>query len=301
MSEAIRIQITDNDGKEVYGLSWKIDNPKGNVLIFEGMEEHSLRYDALAKRLNGEGFDVYCLDYYGQGQNVAPDLQNIGIWPIDGFNKMIDNMHLLINSINSNVPTSVFAHSMGSYVGQGFIQKYSNEIDRIILCGSGAKNKAVPIGLMLAKMITTKKKRNVKAKMLNNLMFGNFNKRIKEPRTSFDWLSYNTENVDTYIADPLSGFGPNNGFCLEFLKGMKKLYTKKGLNSIRKDLPIYIITGEEDPVTGYSKATLTLKKMYNKLGFNDVDTNIYKGMRHEICNETDKFTVFNDIANFFNK
>ena len=36
--------------------------------------------------------------------------------------------------------------------------------------------------------------------------------------------------VDKYIADPLSGFGPTNGFCLEFLKGMKRLHKPKFLN-----------------------------------------------------------------------
>ena len=116
-----------------------------------------------------------------------------------------------------------------------------------------------------------------------------------------DWLSYNTENVDKYIADPLCGFGPNNGFCLEFLKGLKRLHRRKFLLKIRKDLDIFIISGKDDPVSNYGKDVNKLKTMYNKLGINNVDTKIYEGMRHEILNEDDRKTVYQDVVDFFNK
>ena len=136
---------------------------------------------------------------------------------------------------------------------------------------------------------------------LNKLMFGGFNKKIKNPKTPYDWLSYNEENVSKYIADPLCGFGPTNGFCYEFLKGMARLYKKKFLLKIRKDLDIFIISGEEDPVTNYGKSVGKLQQMYNKLGVKNVETKIYKGMRHEILNENNKQEVYEDIANFFLK
>lgn len=300
MSEARIIEIVTNDNETLKGLAWEIKNPVANVFLFEGMEEHSKRYDYFAKKLNEAGYSVYGLDCFGQGLNAGENLENLGNWPKYGFNKQIDAYDKLILDISSktNLPSLLFCHSMGSYMGQGYIQKYSSHIQRVVLCGSGCKNPAVPVGFVLGKIITNKKNLNKKATTLNNLMFGNFNKKIVNPETEYDWLSYNKENVTTYIADPLSGFGPKNQFCIEFLRGMKGLYGK-GLKNIRKDLPIYIITGEEDPVTTYSKAVGTLTKMYNKLRINNVSSKIYKHARHEILNEDIRDEVIEDIIAFF--
>ena len=58
--------------------------------------------------------------------------------------------------------------------------------------------------------------------MLDNIATGGFNKVITDPRTPLDWLSYETSNVDAYIADPLCGFSFTNQGYLDLFKGMKR-------------------------------------------------------------------------------
>ncbi|MFA6675667.1 MAG: alpha/beta fold hydrolase [Bacilli bacterium] len=290
------------NGQHYFGLAWEIEKPMANVLIMEGMEEYAQRYDEFAIFLNGEGFSVYCLDTFGQGENVLPDMSNVGIWPLDGFKKQVDLEDSVVTQLEkSGVPTFIFAHSMGSFMAQSYIQRYPHHVKKVVLCGSGSKNPAVGVGYCLAKIIVNNKNRNVKAKFLNSLMFGNFNKKIVNPKTSYDWLSYNHENVTKYIADPLCGFGPNNGFCLEFLKGMKTLYKKKDLKQINKDIQLFIISGEEDPVTNYTKSTMALQKMYCAVGVHNITAHIYSHMRHEILNEKNRVEVYQDISNFLKK
>lgn len=300
MSKAQRVELVSKNGDKLYGLAWHIENSIANVIIMEGMEEHSSRYDGFAQYLNKEGFNVYCIDVYGQGENVNADLSNRGIWPKSGFRKQVQAVDALVEKLRiSCKPTYIFSHSMGSFMCQDYIQRYTEHVSKVVLCGSGAKNPAVPIGYQLARLIVHNKNRNKKAKLLNTLMFGGFNKRIKNPRTPYDWLSVNTENVDKYIADPLCGYGPTNGFCLEFVKGMNRLHKKKFLQKIRKDLGIFIISGSDDPVTNYSKDVGKLEAMYKKLGVKNVQTKIYQGLRHEILNEDSKEEVYKDIVNFF--
>ena len=299
---AQKITLQNKNGDTLFGLAWHVDNSIGNVIIMEGMEEHARRYDNFAKFLNTKGFNVYAVDCYGQGENVLPDLSNRGIWPASGFRKQVQAVDALVEKLRiSCKPTFIFSHSMGSFMCQDYIQRYTEHVSKVVLCGSGAKNPAVPVGFQLAKLIVHKKNREKKAGFLNKLMFGGFNKRIKHPKTGYDWLSYNEDNVAKYIEDPLCGFGPNNGFCYEFLKGMARLHKKKFLRKIRKDLDIFIISGEEDPVTGYGKSVGKLHDMYIKLGVKNVETKIYKGMRHEILNENNKQEVYEDVANFFLK
>ena len=300
MSKAQRIELINKNGDKLYGLSWHVENSAANVIIMEGMEEHSSRYDDFAQYLNKEDFNVYCIDVYGQGENVNTDMSNLGIWPVSGFRKQVQAVDALVEKLRiSCKPTYIFSHSMGSFMCQDYIQRYTEHVSKVVLCGSGAKNPAVPVGYQLAKLIVHKSNRNKKAGLLNKLMFGNFNKRIKNPRTPFDWLSVNEANVDKYIADPLCGYGPTNGFCLEFVKGMNRLHKKRFLQKIRKDLGIFVISGSDDPVTNYSKDTYKLTEMYKKLGVRNVQMKVYQGLRHEILNEDSKEEVYKDIVNFF--
>lgn len=297
-----RFGLTQKNGEIRYGLSWIIDKPIANIIILEGMEEHSRRYDEFALYLNKQGFSVYCLDAYGQGENILPNQSNLGIWPFDGFSKQVDSEDALVNKLKeTGVSTYLFCHSMGSFMGQSYIQRYAGQVNKVVLCGAGSKNPAVGIGYFLAKIITNKKNRDHKAGFLNKLMFGNFNKRIKNPETNYDWLSFNKDNVSKYIADPYCGFGPTNGFCLEFLKGMKNLFKKKNVKKVDPSIHLFLISGEEDPVTNYTKSTFILEKMYKEAGVKDVSIHIYKPGRHEIHNDDNREEVYRDVANFFLK
>jgi len=303
MSEFQKISIEHKAGTS-FGLLWKHnkgDKALANVIIMTGMEETSRRYDEFAKYLNNEGFDVYCIDSFGQGENVLPDLSNLGVWPKSGFRKQVQVVDALVQKLRITcLPTFIFSHSMGSFLAQDYIQRYTHHVSKVVLCGSNGKNPATGVGYLLAKMVVTKKNAYEKAKLLNKLMFGNFNKGIKNPRTPYDWLSFNEENVDRYIADPLCGFGPNNSFCLEFLKGLNRLYKRKFLEKIRKDLDIFIISGEGDPVSNFGKGVTALEKMYaKKLKLKSVKSKIYPNMRHEILQEKEREIVFKDIADFF--
>ena len=302
MSNAQRIELVSKNGDKLYGLSWHTENSVANVIIMEGMEEHSSRYDEFAQYLNKEGFNVYCIDTYGQGENVKINKSNLGLWPTSGFRKQVQAVDTLVEKLRISCrPTFIFSHSMGSFMCQDYIQRYTEHVSKVVLCGSGYKNPAVPVGYQFAKLIVNKKNRNKKAGILNKLMFSGFNDRIENPETPYDWLSVRKSNVAKYIADPLCGFGPTNGFCLEFLKGLNRLYKKRFLKKIRKDLGILLITGSEDPVSNYGGATMNLKIMYKKLGIQNVDAIIYKGLRHEILNERGRTRVYKDIVAFFKK
>lgn len=300
MSVATKIKVTNKNGDILFGLAWTVKDPIANVIIMEGMEEHAYRYDDFVQYLNKENFNVYAIDTYGQGLNVLPDRSNLGVWPESGFRKQVQAVDALVEKLRVSChPTFIFSHSMGSFMCQDYIQRYTEHVSKVVLCGSGYKNPATGFGYNLAKLTTRKNGRNKKSKLLSKLMFGSFNRKIRGPKGPFDWLSVNKANVKKYEEDPLCGFGPTKGFCLEFLKGLNRLYKKKFLRKIRKDLDIFIISGSEDPVSNYGKSVSKLANMYNKLGVKNVTTRVYNGLRHEILNEEEHEKVYKDIVGFF--
>ena len=282
------------------GVSWLIKKPKANIMIFEGMEEHASRYDKFALELNKAGYNVYSIDTFGQGENAEHD--GVGIWPENGFIEQVDIYGEVAEELNkSGLPLYIFSHSMGSFMCQSFLIRHPSLASRFCICGSGGKNPILGMGHVIAKLVTTKKNRNDKAKLLNNLMFANLSKSVKNAKTEYDWLSYNEENVKTYIADPLCGFGPTNGFCLAFIEGMLTLYKKENLANVAKDISIFLIGGIDDPVTGFGRYPRELEEQYKELGVKEVSRKNYDHMRHEILNEDDWKTVSDDVINFFNK
>ncbi len=295
------IEVAKADGLKVKGLAWKIAKPLGNVVIATGMEEYSGRYDHFAHFLNENGYDVYCLDHFGQGLN-APTVADLGKFPKSGFRIMVEMFDELIAKLRlSNLPTYLFGHSMGSFIVQDYIQRNGDAVEKAIICGSNGPDPMIKIGYQLAKTIVTPKKYDIKSKFFNNLIFGGYANQIPHDKTGFDWLSYNKDNVLKYVADPYTGYGSTGGFYREFLKGLNRLYKKKFLAKIRKDIPILMISGAEDPVGHNGKGVKKLKKVYDDYGLKDTSVILYPKMRHEILNELDHQKVYDDILTFLKK
>lgn len=300
---AEQISFVNKYGDTIKGYAWTIDKPKANVVIVTGMEEYAFRYDDFAKFLNKNGYDVYCMDQYGQGLN-APTLDDLGIAPSNAFTKAVNNIDYVVTSCRvSLLPTYIFGHSMGSFMLQDYIQRFTSHVNKVVICGTNGPNAKMTyiFGKILTKLTTTKKNRNTKAKLMAKLAFGSYAKSIKNAQTSFDWLSVNEENVQKYIADPYCGYGSSKGFFYEFMKGNSRLYKNKFLKKIRKDMNILLIAGDADPVGAKGKGPTKLAKLYSKLGIENVQLKLYPGLRHEILNETERDMVYADILKFLDE
>ena len=162
-----------------------------------------------------------------------------------------------------------------------------------------AYTKSVGSGMMLAKTLSGGKG----AKKVSNVLVkaSDYNKTIKNPRTAFDWLSYNEENVDKYIADPLCGFPFTNRGYYDLLEGMQDVFARKDWRVLKKQLPILFVVGQDDPCAdvpaGFRKSLNNL----NNAGYENIEANIYENMRHEILNETEMKIVLKDIVVWLNK
>lgn len=296
--KTISIKTVNND--ILYGFSWECKSPEGIVIIATGMEECAYRYDDFAKFLNENNYNVYSIDYYGQGENVV-GLSELGVVPRSFFSKSVRILDDIAKKYAiKDKPVIVFGHSMGSFIIQDYIQRYSKRATKAIIMGTNGKNAklAYAFGYPLARLVCKLKGEYKTAKFLKSLAVGAYAKSVKNRKTDCDWLSYNKENVEKYIADPKCGHPSTNGFYRELLKGNHRLYKTKFLNKIRKDLPVFICAGADDPVGAFSKGPKNLANVYKKLGMTNVELKIYDHMRHEILNEDNRAEVYNDILKF---
>lgn len=292
-------EMKGSNGQVVKGNKWIVsEEVKQVVVLSHGMNEYTYRYNDFALYLNDNGINVMGLDHIGHGLNVD-NTEDLLKWPKNGFDICVDNLALLINKLKEEGNEVIlFAHSMGSFMGQSLIERYPGIVEKVILCGTSGPSALFGFGSALCKFhafITGNGMK--KSYFLNKVSFASYNSRVKEKRTEFDWLSVNKENVDKYIADPYCGNVPSRNFFASFIGSIPKIFKKKNLNKIDIYSKVLFIVGSEDPVGGYVKSIKKLQRLYTNRKISS-SLIIYPGMRHEILNEDDKETVYKDVLKF---
>ncbi|MBE6132198.1 MAG: alpha/beta hydrolase [Erysipelotrichaceae bacterium] len=292
-------EMKGSNGQVVKGNKWIVsEEVKQVVVLSHGMNEYTYRYNDFALYLNDNGINVMGLDHIGHGLNVD-NTEDLLKWPKNGFDICVDNLALLINKLKEEGNEVIlFAHSMGSFMGQSLIERYPGIVEKVILCGTSGPSPLFGFGSALCKFhafITGNGMK--KSYFLNKVSFASYNSKVKEKRTEFDWLSVNKENVDKYIADPYCGNVPSRNFFASFIGSIPKIFKKKNLNKIDIYSKVLFIVGSEDPVGGYVKSIKKLQRLYTNRKISS-SLIIYPGMRHEILNEDDKEIVYKDVLKF---
>lgn len=297
-----------DDGKELQGYHWLPSGSttwKGVVQIIHGLAEHAARYGRLAGKLNDEGYAVYAYDQRGHGKSIADPSEQGFYADENGWQKLIGDALTLnqhIAKAHPGHPILLFGHSMGSMVAQEYLIQHSKTVQAAAL--SASVNDPGPIrliGLLAARIERWRLGPRGKSKILHAMSFGDYNKPFKPSRTEYDWLSRDEAEVDKYINDPLCGFVASTGLWVDFLIGIGEFIKPKRRKQVRSDLPLFLFTGDKDPVTQMGKAVVSLEKAYKKCGIQDITTKYYPGARHECFNETNRDEVTQDFIDWLNR
>ncbi|MBR5218647.1 MAG: lysophospholipase [Clostridia bacterium] len=272
---------------------------KGIIAVVHGMAEHSDRYIEIAEYLCTKGYTVFMHDHAGHGKSVATE-EDLGYFSKENGNeKIVDDVKgvvELINKVFPGKPVILWGHSMGSFVTRRFVAKYPAAVTGAVICGTAGANPAAGAGILIAKTIEKLLGGHHRSDFLDKMAFGTYNKKF-EKKTGFEWLSVNENNVDVYVKDPLCGYRfTANGFRNLFAL-LKSVSDKKWYDAV-PDIPLYLIAGDMDPVGNYGKG---VEEVFNKLkasGHTKVSLKLYKGLRHEIHNENERYEVLDDIVSF---
>lgn len=292
-------------GGRIHACRWTPEGEvKGIVQIVHGIAEYAARYDELAAFLNSRGLLVVAEDHMGHGKSVC-DATPVGCFA-GGWHNAVDDTYRLMQDTMSefpNVPYILFGHSMGSFMARTVLAKYPDSgITAAVICGTAWMPGAViGAGKLVADMICRKNGEQNPSQLLQNMMFGSYNKKIEHPRTACDWLTRDNRIVDAYVADPLCGFIPSAGLVRAMMEGLQFIQNSKNLNAMRKELPVFFIAGGDDPVGNYGAGVQRAAEEFKKHGMEHIDVKIYPLCRHEIHNEINRWEVCEDLANWIEK
>lgn len=277
------------------------DSVKAVIQIAHGMAEHLERYEAFAEYLCNKGIAVYINDHIGHGKSISSRDELGYFGKKDGWKNFVEDCHKLTEIAkkeNPGKPLVFFGHSMGSFVSRAYSFKYSQDICGAVFCGTSGANPLASIGMGLADIIAKVKGDHHRSKLIDKMSFGSYNKRC-EGRTNFDWLTRDQDIVDKYIADDDCGFLFTVAGSHDLMAILDYVSSKDWYSGFNKELPVYVIAGEEDPVGAYGKGVKEVADGLKSAGVKDVTLKLYPECRHEILNESRVFEeVSQDIVDF---
>ncbi|MDH8678388.1 alpha/beta hydrolase [Fusibacter bizertensis] len=284
------------------GYVWSPDGTvlKAMVVLAHGMAETIERYDAFANFLSDHGYGIIGVNQRGHG----PEAQMLGYLGEKGWSKMKEDLKHIVDYVKNtydDIPVFIMGHSMGSFLVRDFIISYSYLVDGVILSGTGYPDKiSLKLGQWLAAKDVKKHGDKHVSTLIDSIAFKNYNKKIKDAKTSFDWLSSDSTMVQAYIDNPYCGQIHPSSFFLEFSNGLYQLLYHPDYSNFKDGLPMLIFSGEGDPVGNYSKGVNLAAKKYDALKF-DVKKILYPEGRHEMLNEVNRKQVFEDVVEWLDE
>ena len=279
--------------------------PRAVVQIAHGIAEHIDRYRPFMEFLANNGFVIAGNDHLGHGKSIRVPEEQGFFAEKDGWWSVVDDMdklHDIMSKEYPGLPYVLFGHSMGSFLTRTYLIKHPDKYDGVILSGTGHQSPALVLGGNAAATVMAKLNGAMgDGAKLDSLAFGTYLNKIENPRTKFDWLSRDSEQVDKYIADPLCGFVGKISLYRDMMQGIKFITDKKNIAQMNKEKPVYFMSGDGDPVGDYGKGVERAYKAFCDAGLHDVFMRLYPGGRHEMLNETNKEQVYQDILNWLNE
>jgi alpha-beta hydrolase superfamily lysophospholipase len=296
-------EYQSTDGTTIAAYRWPVTRPRAIVQIAHGGAEHAGRYQALAEALNNADYSVYAEDHRGHGRTAQLNQGPGKVGPENAYVRISEDVTTLSGiaaSENPGLPLFLMGHSLGSLVCQRILLQHSDSYQGAILSGSPDIH-SVAAARELVAAEAQRVGRDEISEVLEQAILAGFSSAIPDAETEQDWLSRDREQVQRYIDDPLCGFPLCTGAWLDLIDAMLCTADEATVRTIRPDLPIYIFSGEADPVHSQWQAISRLHDNYSHAGLTDILVRSYPGGRHEMLNETNRQQVVEELLAWLDK
>lgn len=286
------------DGLPLYlTFCWPAGPPVGLLQISHGMAEHRARYLELQQWFAGHGWASVIHDHRGHGESLRTKDDRGYLYP-NGAASLTADLHQINEILRqraTGLPLVLLGHSMGSLVARAYLKQYPDTISGLCLSGPPTQNKLAGCGLVLAKLLGRIQGGRHRSRLLHRLVFGRCSKGHTQENA---WLCSDPSVVEAYQADPDCGFVFTiNGFEAVF-RLMKDVFSPAGWKRSHLDLPIFFAAGADDPVIQSPAHFQAAQDFLRRVGYYNVSGKLYPGKRHELLNETNRHSVYQDLLDW---
>ena len=289
-----------DDITQIHVCEWRPEGvPKAVLQIAHGMNEYIERYTDFAEVLSARGVLVVGNDHLGHGRSVSDENAYGYFSENTGPDDVLSDMHILRTRTQErfpDVPYFFLGQGMGSVFVRCYLTRRSEGLAGAIIMGTfTAAPPAVTALKGLCRTIGGTRGWNHFSKTVNRAAVGGYNKDFKEPQTSVDWLSRDPANNKQFENDPMCSHPFTVNAYYAVYDALEQAEKPRLMENIDKDLPIFLVSGEEDPAGNRGKDIPRIAKWYQQEDIREVEYKLYKGDRHDILHELDRHQVYADL------
>ena len=277
-----------------------VEKPAGILQIAHGMCEYVERYEPFIEFMLEKGWIVCGNDHLGHGRTALEEKNYGYMGGADGWKHMVVDMHTLtrrMQQLHPGMPYFLLAHSMGSFLGRAYLARYGKELTGAIIMGTSSGVGWLPAtaALGLIRVMSLIKGDRYRSSAVQKMVFGSYNKRLVDPATDSDWISSDPETVKKYVADPMCTFTFTLSGFRNLRQVLRSVSSPQWAHQVPQELPIFIVSGEEDPVGSYGRGPAKVRERLIRAGVKDVTLKLYPEYRHEPLNEVGREQVYEDL------
>ena len=283
----IEYLIEGSDHRMLPVTAWVPTYPRMILHILHGMTEHMGRYETLAEQLNQEGILVAGMDLRGHGKNSKdPNCAVMKLKDWDAALKDIQILNADLRKRYEDLPLSMMGFSLGSFLLRDYLAKGEDDIQKAIIMGTGDQPPFVLHFLKKSVMGQVKKEGEEKSTpLVKKLSFETYNKKFAPIYTPVDWLCSDAVERDVYQNDRLCKSEISSGLFYNLLDSMQRTGTCSTYERWNKDLPVLLISGEEDPVGSEGKGVESVARKMKAAGMKNVKVCLISEARHDVLHE----------------
>ncbi len=295
-------RVSSSDG--IHTLAGVVYLPAGEARgyfhIVHGMTEHIARYDRLMTAMAEAGYITFGYDHLGHGRTARDESELGYIAPKGGDELLCRDVKVFSDAIMATygpLPYYLMGHSMGSFVTRLAVEKYVKP-ERYIIMGTGGRNPAAGAGLALIALLKLFRGDRHISPLIYRLAFGSYNKRFGggSDADPSPWLTRDDAEREKYYQDPFCTFKFTLSAMGDLIRLMKNANRGAWYRSM-PEIPMLLLSGEEDPVGSYGRGVRQVCDGLRKRG-HTVHCILYPGARHEILNDTTYEETLADILAF---
>lgn len=281
-------EVSGFGGMKLPAILWLPDDETKRILqITHGMTEHIGRYEAFAEAMTAQGIAVAGYDLRGHGQNHGNP--NVASFGKGGWEASLEDMRLFFEVLSARfpgVPHDMLGFSLGSFLLREYLGRRTDGVSRAIIMGTGHQPAPVlSVMMAIVKGQIQKGGFDSTTELVRKLSFGTYNTRFKPNRTQSDWLCADTAQLDAYLADPLCRRDISSGLFWQLLSAMKRTGSRAVCETWNKDMPVLLISGQDDPVGDGGKGVMAVKKLLDTAGMKNVSLHLIPRARHILLDE----------------
>jgi alpha-beta hydrolase superfamily lysophospholipase len=265
---------TTADGLKISAKDWHVQNAKAVIIIIHGLGEHCERYAPMASFFNKNEIGFVGYDRRGHGRSEGKRGHTIHFQAyLDEVAELVKHTEILY----PKTPVFLYGHSMGGNIALNFVLKRNSKIAGLITTGAWIELYKNPPSLLIAF-----------AKMINKIYPAFTQSNGLDP----NHISTVPDEVEKYKNDPLVHNKITSNTALEMMKAADFLNTFRG----ELPVPTLIMHGGDDKIISAKGSSEFAKRASGDVTFRE-----WKGLYHEIHNESIRYDVFEFALQWINR